>query len=72
MYKNVIEKIKTINNGFSELSRVLDITPECLRDKLEGKSPLYLHEVEMICDSLGIEKGEEKLNFFKANIPFLG
>lgn len=63
-YRKFMSKIKRQNLRTLDISRVLGISEKELKDKLKGKKPLYLSELEALFGCLGIESGEEKIKFF--------
>ena len=63
-YEKIMEEIKRQKLKIVDVARVLEISPKELRDKLKGKKPLYIHEMEKLFMCLGIKCGEEKIKFF--------
>ncbi len=63
-YKKIITRMKRKNLEIVDIARVLGISEKELKNKLKGKKPLYIHEMEKVFKCLGIEKGEEKIKFF--------
>ena len=63
-YLKIIREIKKKNLKTVDIARVLGVSKKELKEKLNGKKPLYINEAEKLFGCLGIEKGEEKLKFF--------
>ena len=55
-----------------EIADNIGVTAEELMDKLEGRAPLYVYDVYVICSALNISTTEEKLKFFYPERPKSG
>ncbi len=63
-YRKIMSKAKRQKLKIVDMARVLGVSKKELKQKLKGRKPLYIHELEALFCYLGIEKGEEKIKFF--------
>ena len=71
-YELLEKKIKKSSGGLTKTAEAIGITAEELMDKLEGRAPLYVYDVYVICSTLNISTTEEKLKFFYPKRPKSG